>query len=234
MTRLIVGAVLAALLIPLLARSAPQSGVLIEKYKGHASSDSPYIVTTISLLNQSHKDITAIALAVRVNNPDGTLGAPTVYGQNLLEPYIHGDRPFPPDAVFDMDITQTGSPNTMPTITATVALIVYADKTAEVTDNDIFQSIMRDRAGQAQAMQQINGILSTALADPSIDPVQKLNELLASDATTSGGYVLEIKTALQNLNRTDKQAAMRSVLAGNQQRLPMWTEHAQLTKEVQP
>lgn len=146
----------------------------------------------------------------------------------MLDRYINGESPFPPGAVYDMDVLQTGS------VIATVALIVYADKTAEVADNHILQTIMTDRAAQAKVMQQINDILSSS--PTAAAAAQKLNELYATRTdSTPASFGLEIKTTLQNLQdlRSEEHAAMRAMMARNEKYIPAMAEHSQLTKAVQ-
>lgn len=85
MSRHVLGVVL-AMLFPMLARSAPQCefaglnckdlpGAKIESYKASGRSDSATVVTTVHIRNMSHKNITAIALAIREINGIPTQGA---------------------------------------------------------------------------------------------------------------------------------------------------------------
>jgi hypothetical protein len=182
-------------------------------------------VTTVHILNTSHKGITAFSIMVQVQLPDGTLSAANsnYMVRDLLEQYIREGKGIFPGETFTQELHQG------PAI-ATVNMVAYADGTAESSDkyDGTLQEIIAERKNRAQAMQDINAVLKSG---ESRDAQEAKLKVLLGKHPTSGYYDTWVKTEIDNLHRGGD---MSPVIARQEHEIPLFIQHAQLTKEVQP
>lgn len=236
-------------------RASPPIGAVVQT----SHYDAAKGIVTFSVLNASHKDITAISLQVRVNHPDGTAGT-FEYGGDFLPFMIYaaeGGRATAPNqgapapgAVFAMDVPL--GQQEFQSASATVDVVVYADGTADVLNEQIFNSIASQRKGRMLGMQKANELLQKALADPtdahpSVTVAAQLKALAKEYQTNppSGGTheslgLLDAATSISNApkssaGRSDKEDGyLRALIKTHQNRISLFLPHTQLTKGVQP
>jgi hypothetical protein len=214
-------------------------------------------IVTFSVLNTSHKDITAISLQVRVIHPDGSAGT-FEYGGDFLpfmlylaeggHPTAQGARA--PGAVFAMDVPL--GQQEVQSASAIVDVVVYADDTADVLNEQIFKSIVSQRKGRMLGLQKANELLQKALADPndahpSITVAAELKSLAKQYQTnppqggaSEGIGLLEAATNISNApksptGRSQKEDDyLRGIIKTHQNRISLLSPHTELTKGVQP
>jgi hypothetical protein len=205
-------------------------------------------IVTFNLVNTSHKDITAFSLLVRANFPDGTAGIWS-YGGDFL-PHIAqmGTGALAPGAVFSVNVPVGQQP--LQSASATVELVVYADDTADVLNQSMFNTIVAQRKGRMLGLQKANELLQLALADPndahpSITVAAKLKALAKQyENNPSAGEeslgLLDAATNISNapksaIGRSDKEDAfLRALVKTQQGRVSVMLPHTQITKVVQP
>jgi hypothetical protein len=209
------------------AQSAPIAGLVVQG----TDYDSATKVTIVHLLNTSKKEITAFELAIRVVQPDGTLGAAgNSVGQDLL-----GQPGIAPGATRDEKVTQVGE------VRASVSMVVYSDDTAETTNPYSVARIMSERQGSVDGMQKVNEILAKNMtsANPAQDAARELQQELANTTdATSASYRAQLQIAIKNLShrqpdRAAELRAMSAVVEGHKEEIVKVSAHTQL-KEVAP
>jgi hypothetical protein len=228
---------------------------------GAAVQDSHYDaqkgIVTFSILNVSRKDITALSLQVRVIFTDGTLRI-FEYGGDFLpfmiylaeegHPTAEGVRA--PGAVFAMDVPL--GQQEVQSASAIVDVVVYADDTADIINEQIFKSIVSQRKGRMLGMQKANELLQKALADPTVThpsvTVAAQLKALAKEYQTNppaGGTheslgLLDAATSISNApksptGRSDKEDTyLRVLIKTHERRISLFLPHTELTKAVQP
>src|SRR5271169_5689977 len=128
------------------ARSAP-IGAVVQS----ADYDSAKGVTTVHILNSSHKEISALTLSLRVTFPDGTVSAPGAgeFGLDFLEGIIQGTGGFAPGAVHVQEFLGQAGP-----VEATVDMVAYSDATADVMNELAFRTLVANRKATVRALQK--------------------------------------------------------------------------------
>lgn len=205
---------------------------------------------TFNLLNTSHKDISAYSMMVRVTYPDGTVGT-WEYGGDFLPAMIAtGTGAFVPGATFTVDVPL--GQQQIQTASAMVDVVVYADHTADVLNEQVFASITSARKGRMLGLQKANELLQGALADPndphpSITVAAKLKALVKQYETNptkghedDGLGLLDAATNISNApksptGRSEKEDDyLRALIKRHQDHIALMLPHTQLTKGVQP
>lgn len=215
-------------------RGSPPIGAVIQG----SHYDRTKQIATFELVNISHKDITAYSLLVRATFPDTTMGVWN-YGGDFL-PHIAqtGTGALAPGATFTVDVPV--GQQQLQAVTATVDLVVYADDTADVLNQSMFETIVSGRKGRAAGLQKANELLQSALADPndphpSLTVAAKLKGLAKQYANgeQSMGLLIaatDISNAPKSIGRSDKEDAYLRVLIKTQQdRASIMSAHTQLT-----
>jgi hypothetical protein len=213
-------------------------------------------VATFSILNRSHKGITAVNLLVRVIRRDGTT-ITSGYGGDFL-PYmvqaidegLPDNGVFAAGTVFAMDVPL--GQQEVQVASASVDVVVYADDTADVLNKQIFESIISARTGRILGMQKANELLENALADPndphpSVTAVAQIKKLLEQyHANPQAGAAYEglgLADAAMNIANAPKSPAgrtenedsyLRKLIKTHQNRVSLFLPHTKLTKAVQP
>ena len=228
-----------------LARSAP-IGVVVQS----SHYDSAKQVITFNLLNTSHKDVSAYSMLVLVTHPDGTIGTWEYGGDFLPHIIATGGGAFAPGATLTVDVPV--GQQEVQTASATVDVIVYADDTADVRNEQVFASITSARKGRMVGLQKANEILQAALADPndphpSITVAAKLKALAKQYETNppkgyedAGLGLLDAATNISNApksptGRSDKEDAyLQALIKRHQEHIALMLPHTQPTKGVKP
>src|SRR5712664_2861702 len=243
---------LAVLAVPL--RASPPIGAVVQD----SHYDAAKQIVTFNLLNTSHKDITAYCMQVRVNHPDGTAST-WEYGGDFLPfmvdviqaghpiPPYQGNGALKPGAISAIDVPL--GQQEVQTASATVDVVVYADGTADVLNEQVFENIVSQRKGRVLGLQKANELLQNALADPndahpSITVAAKLKALAKeyeNNPPTGGAFegagLLDAATNIANApksptGREKEEAYLRALLMRQRNRIPLIMPHTQLRKGV--
>jgi hypothetical protein len=156
------------------ARSHPIAGAVVQTWNYDPQSG----LITMRILNTSDKDITALAVAAdftvtdkagqdQVSHvillPDFLVekvlldmvrGTP---GEENLRARLHAPEILPAGGTYE---EKTGVPPGFKDFSATIELVVYADKTAEATNPDILQVVINARKLRASAIQKAQEIMA--------------------------------------------------------------------------
>jgi hypothetical protein len=111
---------------------------------------------TLHLVNQSGKDVIAYSIGQRVKMPDGSLqlvGAMTKQNDH----FAAGASRDEPVGTFSME----GVTVDETTIDVKLDVVVYADNTAEVTDQDAFERLLTEWKSEVLAMKKTNEVIGT-------------------------------------------------------------------------
>lgn len=233
-------------------QASPPIGVVVEG----SHYDSARQIVTFDLLNNSHKDISAYSMQVRITHPDGTVST-WEYGGDFLPYMIYAiensqrDNGAPaPGATFKIDVPL--GQQQVQTASASVDVVVYADDTADVLNEQIFKSIILARKGRMLGLQKANELLQNALADPndphpSITVAAKLKALAKKYETNppkgnedEGLGLIDAATNISNApkspgGRSEKEDSyLRALVKTHENRISLLMPHTQLTMAVRP
>lgn len=213
--------------------------------------DAAKHIVTFNLLNTSHKDISAYSLLVRTFHTDGTASV-WGYGGDFL-PFMsenNGNGALRSGATIGVDVPV--GQQEVQSASATVDVVVYADGTADVLNENVFKIIVSKRKGAMLGLQKANELLQAALADPndahpSVTVVAKLKALAKqyqsappAGAEFEAAGLLDAATNISNApksptGRSEKENAyLKALIKRHQDRVALMSPHTQLTKEVQP
>lgn len=219
-------------------------------------------LVTATVVNTSHKDITAFNIAIKETYADGH-----VNNHELLEEYAgtmvfvqeakgtadeadvrkqFGDGLFHPgESRKEIIGVQPGLQN----FEAVVDVVAYTDQTAEATNNDGLQRLLEERKASVASTRMANEIIQAALADPNdADPAataakeiqNRITVWKAQKHTTvdfepgvAGGVVEELRV-ISSRPLTDKRNALTQYLAKSEKRLATFSPHAELRKSSTP
>ncbi len=228
-------------------RASPPIGAVVQ---GPPHYDTAKQIVTFNLLNTSHKDISAYSMMVRVTHPDGTASTWEYGGDFLPFMVATGKGALTPGAIFTTEVPL--GQQEVQTASATVDVVVYADDTADVLNEQVFQSIASARKGRVLGLQKANELLQNALADPndphpSITVTAKLKALAKQYETNppkghedEGVGLLDAATNISNApkspaGRSEKEDAyLQALVKRLQDHISLMLPHTQLTKGVQP
>lgn len=241
-------------------RASPQMGAVVQD----SHYDAAKGIVTFSILNVSHKDITFLNLQVRVTYPDGTLGI-VEHGGDFLPFMVYlaaegqeanptapdqGNGAFAAGAVFRMDVPL--GQQQVQSASATVDVVVYADDTADVLNEQIFKSIVSLRKGRMLGLQKANELLQNALADPkeahpSLTVAAELKALAKQyesnpppDGEFEGIGLLDAATNISNAPKSptgrsqEEDDYLRALIKTHQTRISLLLPHTGPAKAVRP
>jgi hypothetical protein len=220
-------------------------------------------ITTITIVNASHKDISAYSVMVMVFYADGTSNV-TERTEDLLPGIIStsvaghsltadgGNGAFAPGATRDLT-----SPDSKPmqNIQATIQVVAYADGTADVRNEESFKKIVAQRKGTVLGLQKANELLTSALADPAehhpsaavATELQRLTDILPARKLArdnpeahEGLGLLAARTQIEHAPQSPagrtaaEEDYLRALIKDHERRISATLPHTQLTKAVQP
>jgi hypothetical protein len=150
-------------------------GVVIESWH----FDPQDKTLTLHLVNHSHKEVTAYNIFIAERYADGSTNPWYAEGipHNLQDSQMMEDmlnlmnRPNRKAfaAGTTHDYLMYGPEKDIVDIEAVVDMVVYADGTADVLDNDrAFRNLVAERKGRLLAMEKVTDVLKRALADPMV------------------------------------------------------------------
>lgn len=219
-------------------------------------------VVTATVVNLSHKDITAYNISIKETYTDGHVNTHELLceyaGKMVLveefkgtpdEAEIRkqlGDGLLHPGESRDEIIgVQPGLQN----FEAVIDVVAYTDQTAETTNNAALQRLVEGRKASVASTQMANEIIKAALADPTdTDPAATAAKNIrgriaawnAQKHTTvdfEPGVAMSVVDELRAMSSrplTDKRNALTQYLTKSEKRLAALSPHADLTKIGDP
>jgi hypothetical protein len=161
-----------------------------------------------------------------------------------------GEGALRPGAIIAVDVPL--GQQKVQTASATVDVVAYADGTADVLNQKVFEMIVAQRKGAILGLQKANELLENALADPndahpSITVAAKLRALAKqyetnppSGAESEAAGLLDAATNISNApksptGRSEKEDSyLNALIKRHQDRISIMLPHTKLTKAVQP
>src|SRR5215469_15839040 len=126
---------------------SPKMGVVIQSTEDN--SDKPTI--TVHLLNITDKEVTAFNLSVQQTLPDGKTLKPSAHTEDMLGAYLLHGKAFSPNSTVDVQMGKILVQIPKPVDeTMVVDVVIYADGTAQVQNQDRFKDIMDQRTAPFQ------------------------------------------------------------------------------------
>src|SRR6266481_4826056 len=224
----------------------PNIGVVIQSTQG--SSDR---TTTVHLLNISDKEVTAFNLSVKQTLPDGKTFTPSAHTQDMLGEYLVNGKAFSPSSTRDVQIREpyVQIPKPIDT-TLVVDVVIYADGTAQVQNQDRFKDIMDQRTAHFRTLEKVDDAIEKVLADPTTEHptasvAARLKAVLDDDrkkADTDSKAVIqgngspgegELESQIRNLTRfinRNQEAPLDETLQHNKSELARLAPHVHVTE----
>jgi hypothetical protein len=196
-------------------------------------------LVTVRILNTSQKAITAFTLAVvtqangQVNHyewmRDFLNNAAVIERFKGTPDEQRAREVFAPDAIavggyYDEKIPVAADNKDF---SATVILVVYADKTAETTDPEAAQRMADQRKSMATSIEKANQLLSTA-SDPKLASTQVENLLNAWKATPHHELDMDESALRSILRDLEQNPDLKSYVAAKEKEKAMWADQAKL------
>lgn len=208
-----------------------------------AEYDAERGVTTVHVVNTSHKEISAIDLAFQVTFADGTQSAPdsSFRGQDFVAGITQGRGGFEPGAEFDVEFTGQEGP-----VRATVDVVIYADGTADVLNERLFKSLVADRKGTVRGMRKVDELLNVALNDPSLQhpsatviaQLKSLYEVIKAGGSLDedrAGFAMELRAAIREIShrwpdgRSEREESyLREYIVRNEEQIALLLPHTEV------
>ena len=117
-------------------------------------SDKPTI--TVHLFNISDKEVTAFNLSVQQTLPDGKTFKPSAHTEDVLGGYLLHGKAFLPNSTVDVQMGKILVQIPKPVDeTMVVDVVIYADGTAQVQNQDRFKDIMDQRTARFQTLEKL-------------------------------------------------------------------------------
>jgi hypothetical protein len=149
-----------------------------------------------------------------------------------------GSGALKPGAIIAVDVPVVGQE--VQTASATVDVVVYADSTADVLNQKVFEVIVSQRKGRMLGLQKANELLQNALADPndahpSVTVVAKLKALAKQNENDESVGLLDAATSISNApkfatGRSRKEDDyLQALIKRHQDRISLMLPHTQLT-----
>jgi hypothetical protein len=223
---------------------SPKMGVVIQSTEENSDKST----TTVHLLNISDKEVTAFNVSVQQTLPDGKTVTSSALTQENLGGYLHSGKAFSPNSTVDLQIGKT-IPKPVDE-TPVVDVVIYADGTAQVQNQDRFKNIIEGRAAHFQALEKIDDAIEKALADPAdehptANVVAQLKTALDDEqkkADTDSKHVVqgnglsgewELEREIRDLTRfvnRNQEAPLNEMLQRNKSELAKLAPHVQVTE----
>ena len=224
---------------------SPNMGVVIQ-----STEDNPAI-TTVHLLNISGKEVTAFNLSVQQTLPDGKTFKPSAHTEDMLGGYLLNGKAFSPNSTVDVQMGKILVQIPKPVDeTMVVDVVIYADGTAQVQNQDRFKDIMDQRTARFQTLEKVDDAIEKVLADPAAEHptasvVAHLKGVLDDDqkkADTDNRAVIQgngspgemqLESEIRNLTRLvnrNQEAPLDKMLQQNKSELAKLAPHVHVTE----
>ena len=224
---------------------SPKMGVVIQ-----STEDNPAI-TTVHLLNISGKEVTAFNLSVQQTLPDGKTFKPSAHTEDMLGGYLLHGKAFSPNSTVDVPMGKILVQIPKPVDeTMVVDVVIYADGTAQVQNQDRFKNIMDQRTARFQTLEKVDDAIEKVLADaaaehPTASVVAHLKGVLDDEqkkADTDNRAVIQgngspgemqLESEIRNLTRLvnrNQEAPLDKMLQQNKSELAKLAPHVHVTE----
>lgn len=239
--------VLAVFLSTMHAQNSSNMGVVVQ-----STDDNPGAsVATVHLLNISNKEVTAFNLSVQQTLPDGKTFKPSAHTEDMLGAYLLKGKAFSPNSTFDVQmgkiLVQIPKPVDEKLV---VDVVVYADGTAQVQNQDRFKDIMDQRTAHFRTLEKVDEAIEKVLADPAAEHpaasvVARLKAVLEDDqkkADTDNKAIIQgngspgevqLESQIRNFTRLvnrNQEAPLAEMLEHNKTELAKLAPHVHITE----
>jgi len=225
---------------------SPKMGVVIQ-----STEDNSDKFTTVHLLNISDKEVTAFNLSVQQTLPDGKTFKPSAHTEDVLGGYLLNGKAFSPNSTVDVQIGKTLVQIPKPVDERLVVdVVIYADGTAQVQNQDRFKDIMDQRTAGFRTLEKVDDAIEEVLADPAAEHptasvVARLKAVLDDDqkkADTNNRAVIygngspgegQLESQIRNLTRfvnRKQEAPLDEMLQHNKSELAKLAPHVNVTE----
>jgi hypothetical protein len=137
---------------------SPNMGVVVQSTERNSDKGA-----TVHLLNISEKEVTAFNLSLTQTLPDGKTFTPSTHTEDMLGGYLFNGKAFSPNSTMDIQIRQLDD------TTPVVDVVIYADGTAQVQNQDRFKDIVAQRTAHFRTLEKVDEAIEKALADPAAE-----------------------------------------------------------------
>jgi hypothetical protein len=228
------------------AQNSSNMGVVVQ-----STDDSDKSTTTVHLHNISNKEVTAFNLSVQQTLPDGKTFTPSAHTEDMLGTYLFNGKGFSPNSTFDVQIGKTLVQIPKPVDeTLVVDVVIYADGTAQVQNQDRFKDMMVQRTAHFRTLEKVDDAIETVRADPTaenptaavaarlkavLDDDQKKADTDSKAATQGNGSPGEgeLESQIRNLTRfinRNQEAPLDEILHHNKSELAKLAPHVHVTE----
>jgi len=229
------------------AQTSSNMGVVVQS----TDDKSDKFTTAVHLLNISNKEVTAFNLSVQQTLPDGKTFKPSAHTEDMLGRYLLNGKAFSPNSTFDVQVGKTlvQIPKAVDE-TLVVDVVIYADGTAQVQNQDRFKDIMDQRTAGFRTLEKVNDAIEKVLADPSAEHptasvVTRLKAVLDDDqknADTANKNVIQgsgapgesqLESEIRNFTRfvnRNQEAPLDEMLQHNKSELAKLAPHMNVTE----
>src|ERR1700739_1647104 len=148
------------------AQTSSNMGVVVQS----TDDESDKFTTAVHLINISDKEVTAFNLSVQQTLPDGKTFKPSAHTEDMLGRYLLNGKAFSPNSTVDVQVGKTLVQIPKPVDeTLVVDVVIYADGTAEVQNQDRFKDIMAQRTAGFRTLEKVDDAIEKVLADPAAE-----------------------------------------------------------------
>jgi hypothetical protein len=242
MVKVLLSTLVFALLLPILnAQDHPANmGVVVKNTEDNADKS----FTTVHLVNMSGKEVTAFSLSVKQTLPDGKTFTSSANSYDLLGQYLFDGKAFSPNSTYDALVGRADG------TTLVVDVVIYADGTAQVQNQERFKDMIDKRKVHFQALETVDEAIEKVLADPAaehptasvaaqlkavLDDEEKkadLDNKRNVQGNTSPSE-FELGNQIRNLTRyvnRNEEAPLDEMLQHNKSEIAKLTPHVQVTE----
>jgi hypothetical protein len=152
-------AIVELLFVSISLRAAPPLGAVVQSWRYDPAKKEVSLVVA----NTSKKGITAISFAITITRPDGIKEVDCEASNEIRSEVASNEAGFRPGTTFTFQATVI---KPFVDLSATVDVIVYADDTAEVVNEEEFKRVVLRRKGEVLGLEKVNELIGSALADP--------------------------------------------------------------------
>jgi hypothetical protein len=230
---------LAVFAMPLRALPPTDLGVVVQSARYDAEKRS----VIIKLVNTTRYDVTAYNYALRVDYADGT-NTLEDRGRTFEVSQAEGNDLFLAGTTREENLFEFGYGKAVKRVAATVDMVAYEDRTAEVVNEAAFNRLVESRKAAAVAMEKISAIFKQALSaenppQAALDELEKLRELYAAKKehdAQDAAMRIELHYAIQNIRQVsgtappDRSDRFQKYIKYHDDRLAAMKVHSELRR----